>query len=145
VPRLAVAYVTQRCNQRCVFCLERDPTPVGFVEPTTDEVVQTLAKLRADGADRVVFMGSETLLRPDAVAIVRAARRLGFEGVVVATNGTPLARRGSAEGLAGFPALLDAATLAMRIADASKASTEDARDAVAGVEAGGWRRASKRA
>lgn len=122
---LAVVHITQRCNQRCVFCLEGELVRKGATDPSMDEVCQTLGLLRADGADRIIFMGGETLLRPDFVEIVRAARQLGFAHVMVATNGTPLGRPGYARKL--VEAGLDRVELSI------EADTPELASAISGV------------
>jgi len=90
----AIVNITQRCNQHCSFCLEKDSRRVGLPDPSTEEVFAELAKLWEQGARQITFMGGETLLRKDAPQVLAEARRLGFTRVGVATNGTALAREG---------------------------------------------------
>jgi MoaA/NifB/PqqE/SkfB family radical SAM enzyme len=92
--RTFIASITQRCNLRCNFCLEDRLSRDRYVEPSTQQVAQTLKTAWDDGARRVTFMGAETLLRPDVIAILDESRRLGFADITVATNGVSLARPG---------------------------------------------------
>jgi cyclic pyranopterin phosphate synthase len=92
--RTAIVNITARCNQQCVFCLERDPAAPVLAEPDTREACAQLDDLWRRGARHVTFMGGETLLRQDAVEIIAHARELGFTRICVATNGTALAREG---------------------------------------------------
>lgn len=94
MPRTAILYIAERCNQSCVFCLEEDGTWNEFIDPSTQQVMDTLAELRSRGADHITFMGGETFFRKDLPRILGSARRLGFTRVGVTTNGTVLSRKG---------------------------------------------------
>jgi organic radical activating enzyme len=96
VARTAILYVTERCNQACVFCLEEDGTALRPDVPAT-QVAADLASLRARGADHLTFMGGETFLRKDLPSLLDEARRLGFTRRGVTTNGTALAHPGFLE------------------------------------------------
>jgi cyclic pyranopterin phosphate synthase len=91
--RTAIVNITNRCNQRCTFCLEGGARE-GRPEATTAEVLAELDGLWARGARHVTFMGAESLLRPDIGRVLEHARERGFTRIAVATNGTPLARPG---------------------------------------------------
>lgn len=122
--QLAVVHIHQTCNLRCVFCLER-PERSGEASPDLAQVLESLASLRAGGATDVVFMGAETLLRPDAPEVLKSARELGFARIRVATNGTPVARRGY------LAALVDAGLNALELS--IHGATPDVADRIAGV------------
>jgi uncharacterized Fe-S cluster-containing radical SAM superfamily protein len=88
--RQAVAWVSNRCNLDCIFCLQSDlKSPL----PTRAELRAHLRWLREQGCTMLIFMRSETLLRRDLPEIVAEARGAGFAEVFVATNGTPLSSR----------------------------------------------------
>lgn len=89
----AIMWVTQRCNQACVFCLERDGTArIPDVAPA--QVWDDLCALRAAGAEHITFMGGETFLRKDLPEILREAKSLGFTRVGVTTNGSVIGTPG---------------------------------------------------
>lgn len=90
----AIVYIAERCNQRCVFCLEVDQTWQPLPDFSTGQVVETLRGLHAEGADQVTFMGGETLFRKDFGEILAETRRLGFQRIGVTTNGTVLSTPG---------------------------------------------------
>lgn len=95
--------ITNRCNQRCVFCYEGDRCD--WREPTFSEVQSILTEVR-QRSPFVVFCGAEALLRPDIVDVVRFSSSLGLRTGVF-TNGQVLARDGFIEelvdaGLAGL-------------------------------------------
>jgi organic radical activating enzyme len=93
MPRTAILYVTERCNQACVFCLEEDGLALRPDVPRT-EVLADLANLRARGAEHLTFMGGETFLRKDLPDLLEETKKLGFTRVGVTTNGTALAHEG---------------------------------------------------
>lgn len=93
MPRTAILYVTERCNQACVFCLEEDGLALR-PDIAREQVSADLASLRARGAEHLTFMGGETFLRKDLPELLLEARRVGFTRLGVTTNGTALAHPG---------------------------------------------------
>ncbi len=89
VPFHVTLSVTQRCNQRCVYCSRPDE-----VEPelAAAEWCGVLAELRRLGTERVVFFGGEPLVRDDLAQIVAHARALGLR-CALTTNGTLVPQR----------------------------------------------------
>jgi MoaA/NifB/PqqE/SkfB family radical SAM enzyme len=82
--------LTNRCDQRCVFC--KSPKNMANHIPS-DEVAEVLPRL----ARRTAFLtlsGGETLLSERLEEHVREARRGGFKEVEVQTNGMQLAEPG---------------------------------------------------
>src|SRR5262245_58959679 len=98
--RTAIMYVTERCNQACVFCLEEDGTALRPDVPPA-QVLEDLRSLRARGAEHITFMGGETFLRKDLPSLLGEARRLGFTRLGVTTNGTALASPGFLDRMIG--------------------------------------------
>lgn len=92
--RTAIVYITNRCNQHCVFCLEADPTWPTFTEPSTEAVFRDLDRLRARGSEHITFMGGETMFRKDLPQILAHTKALGFTRVGITTNGTILGKPG---------------------------------------------------
>src|SRR5579871_1132944 len=100
MPRTAILYVTERCNQACVFCLEEDGLALRPDLPRP-QVLADLADLRARGAEHITFMGGETFLRKDLPELLAETKKLGFTRVGVTTNGTALAHEGFLDRMIG--------------------------------------------
>lgn len=92
--------LTRLCNQRCLFCLDRDAqngTSIAW-----EEVDRELAEGRARGLTRVVLSGGEPTIHPRYLDVVARARALGYDHVQTITNGRRFC----------YPAFLDAAVAA---------------------------------
>jgi len=77
-----------RCNNRCVGCHSvRDDGP----SMSSHEVAAALVAGRRRGATSLWLGGGEPTLRRDAFAVVKKARELGYERVLLQTNGMLLA------------------------------------------------------
>lgn len=81
------------CNNRCVFCVSGQQTALGRakplpVEPLLDNLDQAFAK----GHRKLTLLGGEPTLQPGFKAVVSHAVKLGFEEVVIFTNGVKTAR-----------------------------------------------------
>lgn len=77
--------LTRVCNQRCLFCLDRDAQDGGFL--TVEAVRRNLAAGRRLGHSRVVLSGGEPTLHPEYIGIIALARKLGYTHVQTITNG----------------------------------------------------------
>ena len=85
--------ITDRCNLRCVYCMEEDQVFQARDRLLTlDEILRVGAVARALGVRAVRITGGEPLVRHDAVEVVAGLARLGFEDLSLTTNGTRLAR-----------------------------------------------------
>ncbi|MEZ4409238.1 MAG: radical SAM protein [Polyangiales bacterium] len=81
------------CNNRCVFCVSGQRTAQREAFPIEgSEVIERLREGRAQGLRKVTLLGGEPTLQPDFLDVVRAAVELGFDEVVVFTNGVKTAR-----------------------------------------------------
>ncbi|MBI5482699.1 MAG: GNAT family N-acetyltransferase [Deltaproteobacteria bacterium] len=93
--------LTSRCNNRCLFCYEHSPE--GDSPPPRDEdpavVRAQLQRARDAGATGVVLTGGEPTLFKQLGGAVAEARALGFEEILLATNGRRLAYAPYAERL----------------------------------------------
>ena len=80
--------MTYKCNLSCQTCgvWVRGKTDTE-VELTTGEILDTARQLRELGVELAVLVGSEPLLRKDALEVIDGMRDLGLE-VMVITNGT---------------------------------------------------------
>jgi len=88
---LCYVETTRRCNLACPYCMSRLDSPAPRRELTTEEIavriLDELALARPGAA--VAFSGGETLLRPDALELVRHAGSRGLS-VFLNTNGLAL-------------------------------------------------------
>lgn len=76
------------CNNRCVFCVSGQRTAMGEAKPLAPEpVVERLEQGFAAGHRKVTLLGGEPTLQPSFLPVVRAAVRIGYEEIVIFTNG----------------------------------------------------------
>jgi cyclic pyranopterin phosphate synthase len=95
VPGLLDVILLYDCNLACDFCTVMADVgdPDGFAARLrgrslpTARVVRAMRDARASGYDAVSFTGGEPTLRPDLLALVGEARRLGFASIKLQTNG----------------------------------------------------------
>jgi len=81
--------LTDRCNFRCVYCMDPDVTFLRERERmSTDEIVRTARVLVSVGVRRIRLTGGEPMLHPDLERIVRGIDAIGFEDVSLTTNGS---------------------------------------------------------
>ncbi len=91
------------CNNRCVFCSSGRLTEAGLARPVDAEAIfRALDEARASGARRVVFLGGEPTLHRHFLDAVRHAVRIGFEDLVLFTDGVTLPRPGFVEAVAAL-------------------------------------------
>ncbi|MDE2290746.1 MAG: radical SAM protein [Elusimicrobia bacterium] len=107
--------LTRVCNQRCVFCLDRDAQD-GSLRRLA-EVEEELVLGRARGARRAVLSGGEPTLHPAFLDVVQAAKRLGYGHVQTVTNGRRFCYAAFARAAHG--AGLDEATFSIHGPDAA--------------------------
>jgi len=82
--------ITFRCNNLCAFCAQGDKRDK-YPDRDRKTVAADLKKAYSDGARCVVFTGGEPGLHPDILYFIRTARKTGFTGVQLQTNGRALA------------------------------------------------------
>jgi MoaA/NifB/PqqE/SkfB family radical SAM enzyme len=81
------------CNNRCVFCVSGQMTQLGRARPL--EAAPLLAELErahAAGYRTITLLGGEPTLQPAFMDLVRRAVALGFDEIVIFTNGAKTAR-----------------------------------------------------
>jgi len=81
------------CNNRCVFCVSGQRTADRDAFPL--EAAPLLEKIRegrAAGLRKVTFLGGEPTLQPEFMTCVREAVAVGYDEVVIFTNGAKTAR-----------------------------------------------------
>jgi hypothetical protein len=88
-----------RCNNRCIFCFYAAER--GRPDRTMMEVLAEIERAREFvSGDILTFSGGEPTVRSDIVELCAYARRTGFKGVNLQTNGRALADRDLARALA---------------------------------------------
>ena len=88
--KVAILEVTQKCNQNCIFCL--DQAKKGAKDVPIEDVVSQIECAARSGANKVIFMTGEPLLRKDIGQILDFLKRKNLQ-VCITTNGTLLAKR----------------------------------------------------
>lgn len=83
--------ITDRCNFRCVYCMEPD---VRFAPAdallTRDEIVRAACIAESLGVRKVRITGGEPTLRPDLLAIIAGIRASTDVEIALITNGATL-------------------------------------------------------
>jgi MoaA/NifB/PqqE/SkfB family radical SAM enzyme len=83
------------CNNRCVFCFSGQQTEFKRAGPLDlRPQLAEMDKARAEGHTKVTLLGGEPTLQPGFLDVVRHAVSLGFEEIVIFTNGVKTAREG---------------------------------------------------
>jgi MoaA/NifB/PqqE/SkfB family radical SAM enzyme len=78
-------YITELCNSRCQSC--------NFWKIKYEAQLQTktwigiLKQIRNMGISSIEFVGGEPTLRPDLPELIKNARGLGFDSIMISTNG----------------------------------------------------------
>jgi MoaA/NifB/PqqE/SkfB family radical SAM enzyme len=77
------------CNNRCMFCAQGHKRE-GCPQVPFDELIERMRRGR-ETSNELVLTGGEPSLHADLIALVRAARQIGYEQVQLQTNGRRLA------------------------------------------------------
>jgi MoaA/NifB/PqqE/SkfB family radical SAM enzyme len=81
------------CNNRCVFCVSGQETALGRARPLDREPILTEIRAAfAAGHRKITLLGGEPTLQPAFLDVVRETVKLGFEEIVIFTNGVKTAR-----------------------------------------------------
>jgi len=76
------------CNNRCVFCSSGQLTAMKIARPVPIEpILAALDEARAAGASHITFLGGEPTIHKHFLTALRRAVDLGFEHIVIFTNG----------------------------------------------------------
>jgi hypothetical protein len=76
------------CNERCVFCESGRFTELGMARSVpVAEIVNALRRAAGQGTRKVTFDGGEPTIQENFLPALRHAAALGFEHIVVFTNG----------------------------------------------------------
>ncbi len=77
------------CNNRCVFCISGQLTAQGRAPVFGVETLRAAIRAaREAGNQRLTFLGGEPTIQPFFVELVRYAVELGFEEIVIFSNGS---------------------------------------------------------
>lgn len=85
--------ITNRCNLRCNYCFMNAGAAGYIYEPSLNELKQLMKQARSEGmgSKAIQITGGEPTMREDLIAIIKAAKELGFSHIQVNTNGIKLA------------------------------------------------------
>ena len=86
------------CNNRCVFCSSGQLTAMKIARPVPLEpIVEALEEARAAGANHLTFLGGEPTIHKRFLDALKKAVELGFEHIVIFTNGVMFTHPGFIE------------------------------------------------
>lgn len=85
-------YITEVCQLRCSHCYMGERLDLARVMPL-EKVRKTLALWRQMGGSKLTLLGGEPTTHPQFRECVQAAYELGYEKVIITTNGLGPARR----------------------------------------------------
>jgi hypothetical protein len=91
---LGLIDVTNRCNLRCPICFANAAATNRIYEPTDEQIKEMLANLRSNlpiPSPAVQFAGGEPTVSDKLPKYVRWANEMGFDHIIVATNGIRMA------------------------------------------------------
>lgn len=92
---LANIDVTNRCNQNCPICFANSATAGYLYEPSMEQIkgmLQVLRDEKPSATNAVQFSGGEPTMHPRIVEIIMMAKDMGFETIMMATNGVAIAQ-----------------------------------------------------
>jgi cyclic pyranopterin phosphate synthase len=81
--------VTDRCNFRCVYCLEPDARFMDRTEAMTAADIARLGRVLVGmGVEKLRITGGEPTVHPDLLAIIEGLARAGARDLAMTTNGS---------------------------------------------------------
>lgn len=81
------------CNNRCVFCVSGQRTALGEALPMPVEpFMERVRTARAEGHRKITLLGGEPTLQPGFMQLLQECVDLGYEEIVLFTNGSKTAR-----------------------------------------------------
>jgi GTP 3',8-cyclase len=84
--------ITDRCNLRCVYCMDEDMVFQAREQILSLEEIERVARVaRGLGVTSIRLTGGEPLVRRGVVDLVRRLSGLGFDDIALTTNATRLA------------------------------------------------------
>jgi 7,8-dihydro-6-hydroxymethylpterin dimethyltransferase len=89
-PAICVIDVTNRCNLICPICFANTNTTGNIVEPSFEDIVKIMKHFRGLKPQPPITLqlsGGEPTMREDLPDIIREGARLGFQHLIITTNG----------------------------------------------------------
>jgi MoaA/NifB/PqqE/SkfB family radical SAM enzyme len=86
-------YVGFKCNNNCVFCVERNSrlkNQSNSYYNNPEEIENKILELKNQGYNHINFLGGEPFIEKNFLSFLRAAKKQGFS-IAVTTNGSLLA------------------------------------------------------
>lgn len=83
-----VLFTGYSCNSKCSFCIDLHKRDIP--DKSTEQILAEIFRAKKQGVEYIEFIGGETTVRPDFFPMIRAAKKLGFQDIVVVTNGRML-------------------------------------------------------
>ncbi len=74
------------CNNHCFFCVQGDKRNF-CVAKSKKEIKDSLIEAYTKGKTQVVFTGGEPALHPDFFELIKIAKKIGYDSVMIQTNG----------------------------------------------------------
>lgn len=72
------------CNNNCAYC-STVASPRN--NPSTEYLVDEIKKGFDEGFDNIEFLGGEPTIRPDFFELLKMAKKTGYQGIAITTNG----------------------------------------------------------
>ncbi|MGB7127525.1 MAG: radical SAM protein [Candidatus Rhabdochlamydia sp.] len=79
-------YITEKCQLRCAHCYMGERLESAKFMPLS-EVKHNIQLWRKMGGSKLSILGGEPTLHPDFIEICRYAKRVGYEKIILNTNG----------------------------------------------------------
>ena len=80
-------YITNRCNQNCLFCSADVNSSVCYIkEDKLKNIIEILKELSLF-SDSIKITGGEPTIRKDFLEIVKFAKKIGFQKIIIESNG----------------------------------------------------------
>jgi MoaA/NifB/PqqE/SkfB family radical SAM enzyme len=81
------------CNNRCVFCVSGQRTAMREAFPLeADPIINKIREAYDGGMRKLTLLGGEPTIQPQFINILKASVAMGFEEIVLFTNGVKTAR-----------------------------------------------------
>lgn len=73
------------CNNNCSFCYEKGNRYLP--DKTTSEIIEEILVAKKKGKKSLRFIGGEPTIRPDIIKLISYAKGIGFNNILLTTNG----------------------------------------------------------